>query len=170
VAGYEQAGVYEICTGNATTSYNAGFSQGGAFSDSQPSTSFAVNPGDAIFASVFYNSSQKNYTYNVTDESSGQELNIKQACPANAGCSNDSATVAASDSQENVYSFFTLVQFAAIKVTDSAGQGGGLKDAHWETISGVSGSPDEEPPGLGPLYSSTSPALSAFQLCSNGCD
>jgi peptidase A4-like protein len=124
-------------------------------------TSFAVNPGDAIFASVYYSSSTKEYTYNVTDESSGQGLKLTQACPAGAGCSNDSAQVATSGGP---YATFTEVQFAAIKVTDSAGNLGGLKDADWQTLYGYSGEPDENPPGAGPLYSSTLPAQSTFQV------
>jgi hypothetical protein len=124
---------------------------------------FTVSPGNAIFASVYYSTSSKQYTYYVHNIDTGQKLRVTQSCAS--GCSISSAQVTASDQNGDLYARFGEVQFMAIKVTDTAGKGGGLVNSNWNTVGQYDGvSPDQSPPDLGPLYSATSPAQSAFQV------
>jgi hypothetical protein len=160
----EEAGVYTSCNSSEQQTYVAGYCQGvtrdGCY---QPQSTFAVAPGDGIFASVFYDRFTHKYTYEVHDLDTGQKLTVTRSCAS--GCSINSAAVTADDPSGGPYSTFSEVQFASVRVTDTAGARGGLLSSAWRTLAQNAGCcPDEFAPAYGPLYSSTSPAESAFQL------
>ncbi len=111
-AGAEEAGVYTSCDSSEHNTYLAGYCQAvtrnGCY---QPQDTFAVSPGDSIFASVFYDRFTKQYSYEVHDLDTGQKLSVTRSCPS--GCSVDSAAVTADDPSGGPYSTFSEVQFAA---------------------------------------------------------
>jgi len=161
--GDEIAGVEEECTDGRLLTYTAEISAFQASGRPRVTTSFPVTPGDVVFTGVYYSSSTGEYTYNLTDESTGQQLLSAEACPAGATCGNTSAEVTSGTNLD----CYAAAQFEAIKVTDSAGVSGGIADTAWQAIVGA---PTYDT-STSQLYSSTSPAESAFQVNGNpnGC-
>ena len=128
-----------------------------------------VNAGDAITSSVYYNSSTRDYTLLLTDQTTGQGFQIIRPCPSGSTCENSSAEAITEgyyfDTAFAGTSDFGEQHFDTVKVTDSAVQGGGLSSPSWNTdesiAEGESGAVDTEP---GPLYSiTTKPYQCAFE-------
>lgn len=93
--------------------------------------SVTVHPGDSIMASVYFNSGTNKYTLSLADTTNGQSFTVNKSCPAHASCSRSSAE-AISEAPSNGSSILPLTDFGAesyssIRVTDRAGQRGGLR-------------------------------------------
>ena len=122
-----------------------------------------MSPGGRDIRERLLRHPSKQYTYYVHDMDTGQKLHVTRSCAS--GCSISSAQVTASDADGGLYARFGEVQFMAIRAADTAGAAGGLVGSGWNTVGQYDGvSPDQFPPNLGPLYSATSPAQSAFQV------
>lgn len=98
----------------------------------------AVAPGDSLVASVFYNAKTNAFTLSVADTTNGQHFSVTKPCPAGSTCSRTSVE-AISEAPSNGSSILPLTDFSAesyssVKVTDRAGQRGGLRSGHWDTL------------------------------------
>lgn len=129
----EQDGILAACDGS-TPEYAAWYEM---FPLPPVYKNVAVEPGDSIVASVYYNSGANNYKLSLTDTTNGQGFTVVKSCPAGSVC--DRATVEAiSEAPSSSSSILPLTDFSAesygsIKVTDRAGQRGGLHSGHWNT-------------------------------------
>jgi len=87
---YQLTGVVETC--NADGTYNVeGFYQINA-QNFPPTNGATVSAGDAMTASVYYNTSTKQYTFTLADVTTGQTIvDATAACPSGASCPDDSA-------------------------------------------------------------------------------
>jgi Peptidase A4 family len=151
-------GIIEHCpAADAAPTYDAQYWDGTAFRQA-----FAVNPGDAITASIFYTASTKKYTLKLSDLNTGQALNLNLACAAGGTCANKQAFVTM-DGGQDFLGPFGQAHFDAIKITDSAGHQGGLLNPNWNTTEWIL-TVDQGGNSPGPIYSGTSPAQSAFSI------
>ena len=157
----EQDGVGSYCVGGTPT-YFAWYEMFPAGLQIQ----FYLNAGDAISSSVYYNSTTRQYSLQLTDQTSGQTFNTLQSCAST--CSNSTAEVITEGYPTGSYggtADFGMEHYDGIWVTDTAGHHGLLTDANWNTdevISEGSSGVDTQP---GALYAATvpaSPLLSAF--------
>jgi hypothetical protein len=164
----EQDGIAADCAGGTTASYFAWYEMYPA----GLTVEFSVNPGDAIVAQVYYDTSDSEYYLYLADQTSGNYFDIEKACAST--CNNSSAEVitegyyanstyaGTSDFAEEHYETITVSDIAANSANDVTG---GLKDTNWKTIEsiavGQSGDIDTEPT---PLASVTKPAQSAFAI------
>ena len=88
-----------------------------------------VSPGDAITATVTYNSTANTYHMNLTDVTTGAAVTSTQSCPKGSTCLNSSAEVISEDPGGAVASGvnladFGMVNFTATRVTDLSGLSG----------------------------------------------
>jgi hypothetical protein len=159
----EQDGVADYCV-SGTPDYFAWYEMFPA----GVSVEFAVNPGDAIKSSVYWNAAKGYYTLALTDLTTGQSFSVNQACAST--CDNSSAEVITEGYPSSPYdgtSDFGAEHYDTIQVSNSSGHHGAMTDPSWnvdESIS-VDGSSlvDTEP---GALYSASvpsSPGYSAFE-------
>jgi hypothetical protein len=118
---------------------------------------FTVSPGDQIFSSVYYAAGVA--TLKLTDLTTGQGFSITQTVAVTVL---DAAVL--SEAVNDGVADFGTEHFDSIKVTDTAGQHGGLSSSHWGTDEVISEDSSHEitvQPGT--LYASTSPPQSAFK-------
>jgi hypothetical protein len=134
----EQAGVESDCTGSGPA-YSAWWE---TFPGTAINTVFTLNAGDAVTASVFFNSApgthHNQYNLIVTDVTSGQGFNIWKPCGA-LSCRNNSAEViseAPSNGTGTVLPLadFGMMNFINAKVTDKSAQKGGISSSNWNHI------------------------------------
>jgi Peptidase A4 family len=85
----EEAGILEYCINNDTTPvYTGWYALGPSMNDSTT----VISPGDAITASIYYNSSSKLYNVALEDVTTGQVIwNVAKPCQASPSCTNTSA-------------------------------------------------------------------------------
>lgn len=133
-ASVEQDGILAECNGKAPE-YSAWYEM---FPLAPVYKSVTVHPGDSIVASVYFNSGTSKYTLSLSDTTNGQSFTVNKSCPAHVSCSRSSAE-AISEAPSNGSSILPLTDFGAesyssIRVTDRAGQRGGLRAANWDTF------------------------------------
>ena len=134
----EQDGVESDCegaTGNTPT-YSAWWE---TFPGNSIQTVFSVNAGDAIIASVYFNTASGTHhnMYNLvlTDVTSGQSFNLWKACGAST-CKNNSAEIISeapsSGSTILPLADYGIESFVNVKITDKSKQKGGISSSNWK--------------------------------------
>jgi hypothetical protein len=133
----EQDGVESDCagaTGNTPT-YSAWWE---TFPGNSIQTVFNVNAGDAIIASVYFNSASgthhNKYNLVLTDVTSGQSFNLWKACGASS-CKNSSAEIiseAPSSGTILPLADYGIESFVNVKITDKSKQKGGISSSNWK--------------------------------------
>jgi hypothetical protein len=131
----EQDGVESDCDGS-TPAYSAWWE---TFPGNSIQTVFSVNAGDAVTASVFFNtgsgSHHDRYNLVLTDLTSGQNFNFWEKCASGSTCENSSAEViseAPSSGSVLPLADYGLESFVNIKVHDKSDQKGGISSSNWK--------------------------------------
>lgn len=83
----EEIGTGSYCQSGGTVSYYAYYDM----VPSPPQVFTGDNPGDAIAASVYYDSTHHDYSLVLTDVTNGNQINVTAACPSGSTCKNSSA-------------------------------------------------------------------------------
>jgi Peptidase A4 family len=157
----EQDGVGSYCV-SGTPTYFAWYEMFPAGLQIQ----FYLNAGDAINSSVYYNSTTRQYSLELTDQTSGQTFTTSQSCAS--VCNNSSAEVITEGYPSGSYggtADFGMEHFDDITATDSAGHRGMLTDPNWNTTESIAEGASGVDAQPGALYASSvpsSPLLSAF--------
>jgi hypothetical protein len=118
-----------------------------------------VSPGDAINASVYYNSSANDYSITLTDLTTGGQITTTQTCPSGSTCKDSSAEVITEDPGSSAPGYgladFGQANYTNAAVTSRSGTKGNLNagslwnsDDIWSVASGSTGDTLAEP---GPL-------------------
>lgn len=127
--GAEGAGIWAFCSSaGATPDYDTAFNAGGGLK-----VHSAISPGDTITATVSYSATTKEYTFTVTDLNNLPYSISGYTYPCQGNCSNASAWVSLSADSQSLAGF-GQANFVSIKITDSAGHVGGLKNPNWTTV------------------------------------
>lgn len=129
----EQAGISANCHGS-TPVYSAWYElvpNGPVFPH------ITIRPGDSIAASVYFSRSTSRFTMRLADTTDGQHFSHTAACPAGATCDRTAAE-AISEPPLGHDGYLPLANFRAvgytnIRVTDQAGNRGGLRSRWWDT-------------------------------------
>ena len=131
----EQDGVESDCDGS-TPAYSAWWE---TFPGNPIQTVFDVNAGDAVTASVFFDtgsgSHHNMYNLVLTDITSGQNFNLWKSCASGSTCKNNSAEViseAPSSGSVLPLADYGLESFVNIKVHDKSDQKGGISSSNWK--------------------------------------
>ncbi len=134
----EQTGLLAACypgkNNTATPTYEPWYEK---YPNAPVYPSMTVHPGDAITASIYYNSSTKVYTFALADGTNGQHFSVPAKCPVAVTCARSSAEAiseAPSDGT-NVLPLadFQAASFAGVTVTNSTGkETGGFVSPYWD--------------------------------------
>jgi hypothetical protein len=130
----EQTGIYGQCV-NGAPQYGGWWE---TYPDPETPVGFTISPGDAITASVYFNSAntaaQGQYQITLTDVTTGQSFNQYEAC-AVATCLNSSAEVIteapAIGSATLPLADYGISNFENIALTDKSGQRSGFTSTAW---------------------------------------
>jgi hypothetical protein len=140
----EQDGILAACNGT-TPEYSAWYER---FPLAPVYKDVNLHPGDSVTASVYYDQGKNNYKLSLTDMTSGEGFSVSKSCPKGSVCERASAE-AISEAPADGSTILPLTDFGAesyggVKVTDRAGQRGGLTAANWDTesITTVNGDSD----------------------------
>ncbi|HEY1919626.1 MAG TPA: G1 family glutamic endopeptidase [Streptosporangiaceae bacterium] len=113
----EQAGFEEECTSSTAQSYFAWYEM---FPGAQVAITGA-KPGDALSASVYFNSATGKYTLAVTDlTQGGAGFSVNESCPSGSTCSNSSAEAITAVPGGGVAGGYDLADFGAMAYTNAA--------------------------------------------------
>jgi hypothetical protein len=152
----EQDGIGSFC--NGSTPYYFGWAW--MYPTPGEIKQITVSPGDAITSSVDYASGV--YTLRLTDQTSGASFDVTSK-GTYGNSSAEAITEGYPTSGENGTADFGEEHYDTIKVTDTAGQHGGLESGDWSTDEyipiGASNDVDTQP---GPLLNSST--QSAFEV------
>jgi hypothetical protein len=123
----EQTGASAYCDSTGTPTYYVWYEM----YPLNPVAFTGVSPGDAVRATVTYNSTANTYHMNLTDVTTGAAVTSTQACPKGSTCLNSSAEVMTEAPGGGVASGvnladFAMANFTATRVTDLAGLSGTL--------------------------------------------
>jgi hypothetical protein len=133
----EQDGVESDCSGS-TPAYTAWWE---TFPGNTIQTAFTLNAGDAVTASVYFNTGSSHHDmYNIVlkDVTSGHGFNLWESCGASSGhkCLNASAEVIseAPSSTTGILPLadYGIMNYVNIGVTDKSGQKGGITSSNWK--------------------------------------
>jgi hypothetical protein len=132
----QQDGIEANC--NGTTPVYAAWWETYPANQIQTVSSVNLNPGDAVTASVYYDSSagshHHEYNFVLTDISTGQGFNLWERC-GGPSCKNSSAEViseAPSSAGILPLADFGIISPVNVHVTDKSRQKGGISSAHWD--------------------------------------
>jgi hypothetical protein len=130
----EQDGVESDCNGS-TPAYSAWWE---TFPGNSIQTVFNVNAGDAVTASVFFNTASgthhDRYNLVLTDITSGQSFSFWKKCGASS-CKNNSAEIiseAPSSGSILPLADYGIESFVNVKITDKGKQKGGISSSNWK--------------------------------------
>jgi hypothetical protein len=144
----EQVGIEADCNGSTPT-YSAWWETYPAL-PIETVSSVHVNPGDAVTASVYFNSTSgkhhNQYNFVLTDVTNGQRFNLWKRC-GGPSCQNRSAEViseAPSAASTLPLADFGIISYVNIHVTDKSKQRGGIASPNWnhDKIILVDGTPN----------------------------
>ena len=131
----EQDGVESDCDGS-TPAYSAWWE---TFPGNTIQSVFSLNAGDAVRASVFFNtgsgSHHNMYNLVLTDITSGQNFNLWKSCASGSTCENKSAEIiseAPSSGSILPLADYGLESFVNVKVHDKSDQKGGISSSNWK--------------------------------------
>jgi hypothetical protein len=132
----EQDGVESDCNGS-TPEYSAWWE---TFPGNPIQTVFSLNAGDAVTASVYFNTASGTHhnMYNLvlTDVTSGQSFNLWKACASGSTCENSSAEIISeapsSGSTILPLADYGIESFVNVKITDKSKQKGGISSSNWK--------------------------------------
>jgi hypothetical protein len=128
----EQAGVGAYCIVHSGSTYKPEYFDWYEMYPNKPIEEFAVEPGDAIVATVSYDAATAKYSLQVTDKSrSGASFRVSRACPSGSTCDRASAEVITEDpgggpANAQYLADFHTVAFSHAQVTSGNGTVGGL--------------------------------------------
>jgi hypothetical protein len=128
----ELIGTYAQCSGGTPNYY--------VYYDMYPDQSVqltGVNPGDSITLSVFYNSSDKEWSLTLHDNTTeAPPVAVTLPCPTNFTCENASAEVLSEgpsgDSSDTGLANYGTVGFTQIGITDTSGHHGNFLSRYWK--------------------------------------
>ena len=150
----EQGGTEAYCaTAGGSPAYNVWWEM---FPTNSIQTTFAINPGDKIVASVKYLDDSATFVIHVEDESNGQSLRELQHCAAGLVCQRSSADVITEDvGRFGNNTFFPLADYGTMGyrdalVKDMSGHHGTISAKAW-----LNGAVSESAGGVD--YASVSP-------------
>ena len=129
----EQDGVESDCSGS-TPEYSAWWE---TFPGNTIQTVFSLNAGDAVTASVFFNSASGTHhnMYNIvlTDVTSGQHFNLWESCGATSCANNSAEIISEAPSSGSILPLadYGIESFVNVKVTDKSKQKGGISSSNW---------------------------------------
>jgi len=129
----EQTGIDAYCHTGSTPTYYAWYEM----YPLNPVAFTGVNPGDAIAATVTFNSTNNTYHLRLNDLTNGGFVSATQSCPAGSTCANSSAEVITEDPGGAVpagvnLADFGMSNFTATRVTSLSGLSGSLNpSAQW---------------------------------------
>jgi hypothetical protein len=124
----EQDGFAEECRSSTSQSYYAWYEM---YPDNQVMVS-GPKPGDAVVASVYFNSTSGKYTLEVSDlTQKGAGFTVTESCPSGSTCANSSAEVITEAPGGGVAGGYDLTDFGAVgytnaSITSRSGTHGGL--------------------------------------------
>jgi hypothetical protein len=131
----EQDGVESDCDGS-TPAYSAWWE---TFPGNTIQSVFSLNAGDAVRASVFFNTGSgthhNEYNLVLTDLTSGQNFNFWKKCASGSTCENNSAEIiseAPSSGSILPLADYGLESFVNVKVHDKSDQKGGISSSNWK--------------------------------------
>jgi Peptidase A4 family len=131
----EQDGIESDCNGS-TPAYSAWWE---TFPGNTIQTVFNVNAGDAVTASVFFNTGSgthhNKYNLVLTDITSGQSFSFWKKCASGSTCKNNSAEIiseAPSSGSILPLADYGLESFVNVKITDKGKQKGGISSSNWK--------------------------------------
>lgn len=132
----EQDGVESDCNGS-TPAYSAWWE---TFPGNSIQTVFSLNAGDAVRASVFFNTGSgthhNKYNLVLTDLTSGQSFSEWKSCASGSTCENNSAEIIseAPSSTTGILPLadYGLESFVNVKVHDKSDQKGGISSSNWK--------------------------------------
>jgi hypothetical protein len=130
----EQDGVESDCSGT-TPEYSAWWE---TFPGNSIQTVFSLNAGDAVTASVFFDTGSGTHhdQYNIvlTDVTSGQSFSKWENCGASS-CKNNSAEIISEAPSSNgvlPLADYGIESFVNVKVHDKSDQKGGISSSNWK--------------------------------------
>jgi hypothetical protein len=128
----ELTGIQGTCNSDGTYSYQAFY----AIGSGEAVSAGTINPGDAIQASVYFNSSTKKYTFFLNDVTEGTPLfNTAVSCPSGSTCSTGTAEAISDDpiNTQNGLNFplanYGMENFTGGAVTSRDGLKGGFSSS-----------------------------------------
>jgi hypothetical protein len=132
----QQAGIAANCTSAGRGSYHAWWAM---YPQGQVASKIVISPGDSVTASVYYNAARNRFDLAVTDNTTGGHFTVTRACPSGLRCPAQSAEVISSAPTTRKgkklvvepLADYGAVSYAAINITDKAGQRSGLHSAYW---------------------------------------
>jgi hypothetical protein len=135
----EQVGTASVCT-NGQPSYFAWYQMypdAPVVAYNAARTSYGVNPGDLITASVYYDAAANRWQLALEDHATGTAIAASQPCPAHIQCDNASAEVImeAPNAGANLpLADFGTGTFTSIRVTSRNGIRGGMASNRLWTV------------------------------------
>jgi hypothetical protein len=98
-----------------------------------------VRAGDSVTASVFYDATTNKFSLSLTDNTTGGRFAVSRGCPAGMTCPGRSAEIISSAPTRGSgrhlvvkpLADYGAVSYAAIAITDRAGQRSGFRSAFW---------------------------------------
>jgi hypothetical protein len=132
----EQDGIEASCNGT-TPVYSAWWETYPA-NQIQTVSTVKVGPGDAVTASVYFNSApgahHDRYNFILTDVTNGESFSLWKPC-GGSSCKNGSAEViseAPSSASVLQLADYAVISFVNVHVTDKSRQKGGISSANWK--------------------------------------
>jgi len=112
----EQTGVDSYCDSTSGPATNQAWYE---MYPLDPVVVSGVNPGDTIWASVYYDSSTNEYQLFLDDETTGSTMETDQPCPSGSTCDRTSAEVITEDPGGSVSGGINLADFGKVSYTAS---------------------------------------------------
>lgn len=134
----EQTGILASCYPNRNNKVSPTYA---AWYDKYPNppvyAAIKVRPGDAVTASVYFNSHTKTFQFRIADGTNGQHFTVSAKCPVRSRCSRSSAEVISEAPSDGTnvrpLADYQAASFAGTAVTDSTGKKkGGLAARYWD--------------------------------------
>jgi hypothetical protein len=131
----EQDGVESDCN-SGTPAYSAWWE---TFPGNSIQTVFSLNAGDAVTASVFFNTGSgahhDQYNLVLTDVTSGQNFNLWKSCASGSTCENNSAEIISeapsSGGTIQPLADYGIENYVNVKIHDKSDQKGGISSSNW---------------------------------------
>ncbi len=132
----QQDGIQANCTSAGRGTYRAWYDM---YPRRQVLSRLRVRAGDSITASVFYDATTNKFSLSLTDNTTGGRFAVSRGCPAGMTCPGRSAEIISSAPTRGSgrhlvvkpLADYGAVSYAAIAITDRAGQRSSLRSAFW---------------------------------------
>jgi len=138
----EQIGIAANCSASGTASYLGWFEM---FPYAEARLPVKIHPGDSVTAEVTYSAAHGDFRLTLIDTTRGEHVTRVRRCPdvrvsgTTVTCPRTSAEVIAEAPEIGTgkqlsispLSDYGAISFTGIRLTDSAGQAGGIVSSHW---------------------------------------